>query len=380
VTYLAYADYNATYPTDQSHFETVGRILFQNKVGNPSSLHEFGREAKRLVENSRVSFSKLIGAEVSHVYFFSGATEANNFVVRSLLEASSHSDEFLLFSGEHPSVYKPMKLAEKRLGRIVKTVPMSKNGQIDVQALDELLNPAVKFLSLVYVNNELGSVNQVKDIAHWVKKKYPHVFIHVDAVQALGKLDLSELGCSNIDSASFSAHKAGGLLGCGALYLKKPQSLPVDYGLLGGSQERGLRAGTENLPGIVSMGVLAEELILNPFKLRPSKNLMEKLAEFFHKQPKIHLNIDPLAGVGSVFNLFIKEISADLLNLHFNASGVCLSFGSACSSGQKQPSSVLQALGVSSWGQSHSLRLSFSNKTNQKDIDHIMDAFKLLLS
>lgn len=371
---MIYADYNATCPSKTSHLSDVMQIL-RGAEGNPSSIHQFGRRSKAILEESRQNIAQILGASSDQIIFTSGATEANNMMIASIL-GDNEPQHIVLTKTEHPSVINPITVRQKKNLCRASFISVDKDAIINQKDLFDTIDENTKCICLIHVNNEVGAINPVEDISKKIKNKYPNIHIHVDAVQALGKIYLTWLGKSQIDSASFSAHKIGGLKGCGCLYLKSPQKHHMSF-MLGGGQEEGKRAGTENLAGIISFGIIAKDIFRDPQWMNPAKVLRSYLINQIQSLDHVHIHGDPDKIIYNTINLHVDKVDLQTLLLKFEHQGIAISSKSACSSGISQASYVLQAMGYSEEIAKNSVRISLGYNNTKKDMERIV---KLLAS
>lgn len=371
-----YADANATFPVAHAHYDEVAKMLRQSD-GNPSSIHAHGREAKVAMESARAAVAAMLGARPAEIVFTSGATEANNFAIQGVVwknQRPGFVPEIIVSGFEHPSVMAPAEmLAERGLCKLV-VAPIT-DYEVNPETVASLVTDATVLVCVMHVNNETGAINRVKDIAAAVVAKNPSTHIHIDAVQALGKIDLSDYRHAHIHSASLSAHKIGGYKGIGALYLQPGRKLSLL--LAGGGQERARRPGTENLPGIFSFGIRCRELLgktdaftagMRTAKARFVKALNEIAGTVIHGNPE--------CTAPNTVNFHIEGVTGDDLLLNLDLCGVSASSGSACSSGVSRPSPVLLACGESEWVALNSVRISFTDTARDIEVDHIISVLK----
>lgn len=370
-----YADANATFPVRPSHYDDVANLLRQSD-GNPSSIHAQGREAKVALEHARAAVAAMVGARAPEIVFTSGATEANNFAIQGVVWKAQGAvlPEVIVSGYEHPSVMAPAQmLAERGLCKLV--VAPVRDYEVTPEAVTSLMTSATALVCVMHVNNETGSVNPVREIAAAVAAKNPATHFHVDAVQALGKFDLTHYKQTPIHSASVSAHKIGGYKGVGALYLQTGKKLSLM--MAGGGQERARRPGTENLPGIFSFGLRCKELL---GKSESFTAAMKKAKERFILGLRdvagamIHGHPDKTSP--NTVNFHIEGVAGDDLLLNLDLCGVSASSGSACSSGVSRPSPVLLACGESEWVALNSIRISFTDSVTEADVDHVLSVLK----
>lgn len=374
---LIYADANATYPVAAEHYRRVASKLIEVD-GNPSSIHARGRSAKVALEDSREQLAKLFGANHEEIIFTSGATEANNMVIHGISNKPQNtgSCEILIGSTEHPAVREPAFLSEKFNRATVKEIPVSKEGFADKNWILENISEKTKLIALMHANNEVGTINDVVSIADAVKKINPEIHFHVDAVQTFGKLPLDNYANSSIDSAAISAHKVGGFKGIGALYLRR--GIKLAKLVSGGGQERSRRPGTENMPGIISLGLRAKDLKedIEQNWWSPAQKAKMHWIETLNRIDGMHIHGIPESDTDSIANtvhFHIDGVSGDDILLNFDLAGILSSSGSACSSGVSRPSHVLTAMGYDDWSALNSIRTSFSNDVTIDDINYMSD-------
>lgn len=363
-----YADANATYPVASRHYDAVLAMLRESD-GNPSSIHAKGRAAKIALEAARTRVARLLGAKPVEIVFTSGATEANNMALQGLVtrQSAGGAKPHVIISGvEHSSVKEPAVLLAERGLCTLDVAPVGANGAVDVTALLALVRDDTALVCLMHANNETGIIQPLSDAATAVKAKNPRVHVHTDAVQALGKMDLTWYTKAPIDSASLSAHKIGGFKGVGALYLKNGTKLALL--IAGGGQERGRRPGTENLPGILSFGLRADDLYgkdqawTAPMRARRDAWVAE-LAQI----PGAEVHGDVRLALPNTVNFHVDGVAGDDILLNFDLAGVHASSGSACSSGSNRPSPVLKAMGHTDWVALNSVRVSFGDEGSPAD-------------
>jgi cysteine desulfurase len=365
-----YLDYNASYPSTPAHVQAVCSLLSKDFGGNPSSIHHFGRSAKLLMEQTREKLAKLLGGEKHDIIFTSGASEANNLVAQGVIRRALKTRpegpvEVLYSAGEHPSLIEPIvQLAQE--GRcIAREIGVNHFGQVDEEALLGAITAATVLVAVCQVQGEIGCCNGVNSLARRAKKINPELHFHVDGVQGFGKLASSWVGSSAVDSFALSGHKIGAFKGIGALWLR-PRAA-VQATTFGGGQERSLRPGTENIPGIISLGLRAEYLLQHPEWMQGARGLMQ---EFWQQLQTISGVVvhGELREYSSCVNFHIEGKEADLLLLRFDMAGICVSSGTACASGERKPSGILRAMGYSPEVAANSLRLSFGEETNAAEV------------
>ncbi len=356
-----YLDNAATTPLNEQVYNKM--LSVSHIYGNPSSIYQTGREARKLIDESRETVAKLLNADVSEIYFTSGGTEADNWAVAgtALLQKNGH---IITSSIEHHAVLNTCKQLEY-LGFDATYLPVDKFGIVSADELKKAVRKDTCLASVMYANNEIGTL---QDISLLAKTAHEHgVLFHTDAVQAAGHmpLDVKALG---VDMLSISAHKFGGPKGVGALYIKK--GIKILNLISGGAQERGRRAGTENPTGIAG---LAEALkIANNSIEQKAKELAEKRDSFeedlFNLIPNIKLNGSKDSRLPNITNITIKDAPAEALLMRLDKCGIAASAGSACTSGSIEPSHVLMAIGLSEKEAKQSIRLSLSNDTTEEQL------------
>lgn len=370
---LIYADYNATNPLPPKHAEQVANILESN-FGNPSSTHGAGRAARLLVEETRDTVATMLGCERQEIYFNSGATEANNQAIFGFVSSwdGLKAPRLACSAGDHASLVNPMKfLATKRKVEFI-PIPLNAQGTLTEKEVASINANEIDFISLVHANSETGALVELDSIVTMLRSANSKVHIHVDAVQSAGKLDLAWIGKSPIDTVSISGHKMGAFKGIGCLYQKR--GLAITPLIHGGSQERLHRAGTENMPGIISLGLRLRSVLSSPERLAP----LAELSSSFHRRllaiDGTVRNGDPSVCLATTVNVsFPQFLSAEVL-VALDLAGVCASSGSACSSGSSQPSRALLAMGKSPKLAESAVRFSFGEYTTEEDLDAIIEA------
>jgi cysteine desulfurase len=383
-----YIDYNATTPL---RAEVKAAMIDDLEIfGNASSMHASGRLARVRVEQARIAIGNLLGVEAKNgaIIFTSGGSEANNMVfhtMRRIVEApcqkiSAHNtlarDEFLTTSIEHPCVMNSALNLQKS-GFKVTILPVDEYGKLKIDELEKALCEKTLFVSVMAANNEIGTVQNLKEIAGLVKKT--GAFFHVDAVQAVGKIPLNaeELG---IDYLTVSAHKIYGPKGIGALYVKK--GAPLFPLIHGGHQEDGLRAGTYNNIGILGFGKAAEIACaeIGNYGLEMS-SLREKLRQkLIEKIPNIKINGHPADVLPNTLNVSFPGAEGEAILLSMDMQGIEASTGSACASGSLEPSHVLLATGLGPELAHGSIRFSLGWGITESDIDYIIEVLPPIIA
>lgn len=372
-----YLDNNATTPV---HPEVLEAMLpyFKEIFGNPSSIHWFGQQAHIAVENAREKVAELIGADdTSEIIFTSGGTEANNLAIKGVAFALKEKGNHIITSQiEHHAVLNPCKNLEK-FGFEITYLPVDKYGIVDLEALKKSISPKTILVSIMFANNEVGTIQPIEEISKICQKN--GVYFHTDAVQAVGKIhiDVKKLG---INMLSLSAHKIYGPKGVGALYIKKGTRIqPI---LHGGHHEKNRRAGTENVSGIVGLGKACEiakrdieQEIKNLTYLRDKlwKGISEKI-------DNVQLNGHPEKRLPNTLNVSFKYIEGESILLNLDLKGVAVSTGSACTSGTLEPSHVLEAMGVDPVFSQGAIRFSLGRENTEEEIDYVVNILPEIVS
>ena len=365
-----YVDNAATTAMSDRAIEAMTPYL-KGVYGNPSSLHTVGQVAKEALDSAREKIAKCLGANPSEIYFTSGGSEADNQAIRSaaLLGARKNKKHIITSAFEHHAVLHTLKKLEKE-GFEVTYLPVHENGIVTVSDVKQAIRPDTALVTIMYANNEVGTIQPVRQIGEVCREA--GVVFHTDAVQAVGHIPV-DVKADNIDMLSLSAHKFHGPKGVGALYCKK--GLPLLTFVEGGAQERGKRAGTENIAGIVSMAAALEEAIENMEEnCEAEAALRDRLIAGLSKIPHSKLNGDKDRRLPGNVNMCFEGIEGESLLLLLDAKGICASSGSACTSGSLDPSHVLLALGLPHEVAHGSLRLSLSEYNTQEEIEKIIES------
>jgi len=361
-----YVDYSAGKPVDPRVSDEMLPYLNSN-YGNPSSIHTLGQEARQALEKSRETVAKLINAEKSEaIVFTSGATESNNLAIRGTASRNkSRGNKILTSSVEHMSVVNPCKLMIRNGFQVV-FLPVDKFGVVDLEKLEAELDDQTTLVSIVYANPEIGTIEPIKEVSKIVHAK--KAFLHIDATAAAGQVPI-DVQNENIDLLTISSNDMYGPKGVGALYIKPGTTMEPTN--LGGGQERGLRSGTENIPGIVGFAKAAEiaknEMANESQRLILLRNkLIEGLIEPI---PNSYLNGHPTQRLPNNVSVRYSFIEGESILLSLDIMGVFASSGSACAAKTLQPSHVLLALGLAPEDAHGSLMLTLGRENTQEDVD-----------
>ncbi len=365
-----YLDNNATTRCDPAVVEAM-LPYFTEQFGNPSSMHAFGASVGGAVKQARAGLAALLGAEHDHeIVFTSGGTESDNTAILSALEAAPDRDEIVTSAVEHPAVLALLSHLEKTRGIRVHVIPVDGQGLLDLEAYRAALSQKTAVVSIMWANNETGTIFPVAELAE-MAKAVGAVF-HTDAVQAVGKIPI-DLKSTAIDLLSLSGHKLHGPKGIGALYVRRGSRFRSL--LKGGHQERGRRAGTENTPGIVGLGKAAELALLHmddevtrvaALRDRLEKGLLQRI-------PNCFVTGNPRERLPNTANIAFEFIEGEGILLLLNRAGIAASSGSACTSGSLEPSHVLRAMKIPYTAAHGAIRFSFSRDNTDADVDRVLE-------
>lgn len=372
---LIYLDHNGTTPLLPEVKETMARYL-DLPLGNPSSLHQRGREARKIVETGRDQVGKLIGCRPQNVVFTSGGTESNNLAIWGGTELGHRKQGHIITTRvEHKSVLKPIKMLKKR-GWEVTLLPVDKWGRLDAQTVADALRPDTALVSVMAANNETGTIQPVEEIGE-IASQHPALF-HIDAVQALGRMEV-DVRRWKVDLLTISSHKLGGPLGVGALYVRKKVKLaPL---LAGGGQEEGRRSGTENTLAIAGFGTACE--VVKNRSVEDWDNLEEN-RQYLRNQmeeafPQLEWNTHPLHHLPNTISATFPHIESEVLIMGLDLENICVSGGSACAARGQKGSHVLQAQGRSLREAQQSLRFSLGYETTRVQLDRVVEVLAQLV-
>jgi cysteine desulfurase len=362
----SYFDHNATTPLSQEALAAVCAAMGET-FGNASSIHHYGQAAKQRLETARRQIAALVGASSKSIVLLSGGTEANNL---ALFGCTRPGDHVITTAIEHPSVLNPCARLRDR-GIAVTVVPPRADGIVPAQSIQDALRPGTKLISVMHANNETGVIQPVEEIAAIAQRA--GVLLHVDGVQAVGKidLDLSNLG---VDLYSMSAHKLYAPKGVGALFVR--HGIKVESQMLGGHHERDHRAGTENVPGAVGLGAAAEWLTTNGrAERRRIATLRDHLEQgILTTVPDVEINGSTEHRLPNTTNLRFRGIEGEAMVIALDLRGFAVSSGSACSSGAVEPSHVLLAMGLNRDDARSSLRFSLGRSNTVEQVDGLIEA------
>lgn len=366
-----YLDNSATTKCYDSVRELVGKVMCED-YGNPSSMHKKGVDAEKYVRTSKEIFAKLLKVQEKEIFFTSGGTESDNLALIGCARANSRAGKHLITSSiEHPAILNTMHYLEEE-GFRVTYLPVDKDGRIKLEDLKEALCEETILVSIMYVNNEVGSVQPIEEAVQIVKNYNKDILFHVDAVQGFGKYRIhpKRLG---VDLLSISGHKIHGPKGTGVLYInEKVKIKPIAFG---GGQQKNIRSGTENVPGIAGIGLAAKEIYTDfdqkVAKMRELKNyFIEGVQKISHVA--VHGRMDETSAP-HIVSVGFAGIRSEVLLHTLEDKGVYVSSGSACASNHPAISGVLKGIGASTEYLDATLRFSFSEFTTQEEIDYTLN-------
>ncbi len=382
-----YLDYAATTPTDPRVVETM-LPYFTKSFGNPSSIHSFGQEAKKAIEEARDKVANLIGAKSEEIVFTSGGTEADNFALKGVAFANEKRGNHIVTTAiEHHAVIEACKFLEKR-GFKVTYLPVDGDGLLNPADVKKAITDKTILISVMHANNEIGTIEPIEEIAKIIQEendrrqaisnkqslllRSKRIYFHSDAVQTTGYLPL-DVDKLNVDLLSISSHKLCGPKGVGALYIRKGTRI-ISF-MNGGEQERKRRASTENVPGIVGFG-RACEIVKDGMDEEAKRltSLRDRLIEgILERIEAVRLNGHPARRLPNNVNVSIEFIEGESMLLNLDLAGVAASTGSACSSSALEASHVLLAIGLSPEIAHGSLRFTLGRGTNEEDINYVLE-------
>lgn len=369
-----YLDHAATTPLDKRVLEKMLPYFYET-YGNANSQHGYGRNAQRAVDEARDTIASLIGAKSSEIYFTSGGTESDNWVLRGVAKGLKDKGNHIIISKiEHAAMLSTAKELEKE-GFEFSYIGVDEEGFIDLEELKREIRPTTILISCMYANNEIGTIEPIEEIVKIAKEK--GILVHTDAVQAMGAIDIN-VGSLGVDMLSFSAHKFNGPKGVGGLYLKN--GIPVARLISGGHQERTRRGGTTNVPGVVGF---AEALKITKQTMKEDNEYVSSLRNRFVERvlneiPKVKLNgaSDMSKRLPSNADFSFEYIEGESILFSLDMDGIAVSSGSACSSGSLEPSHVLMAIGLSEERAHGTIRFSFGKDNTVEEVDYVVDTLK----
>jgi cysteine desulfurase len=370
-----YFDNNATTKVADEVFEEI-KPYFRELYGNPSSMHTFGGQVGIKIRHAREQAAGLLGCDPSEIIFTGCGTESDNAAIKGTLAAYPNKRKVITTRVEHPAVLSVCRDLENH-GYTIIELPVDRQGRLNPTQLEEQLDDDTAIVTIMYANNETGVIFPVEKIAELVTSK--GIVFHTDAVQAVGKVPLN-LSKSNIDLLSLSGHKLHAPKGVGVLYVRKGTRLSPF--MLGGHQEGGRRAGTENVPGIIGLGMACELAAKNiEQENRKVKTLRDKLEKaILEKCPDCMVNGDTENRLPNTSNISFEFIEGEAILLMLDKFGICASSGSACTSGSLEPSHVLRAMGVPFTAAHGSIRFSLSRYNTEEEVDYTIEKIPSIIN
>ena len=369
---MIYMDHSATSPVDPEVFEAM-KPYFIDSFGNASTLYSLGREGKKAMESAREEVASIIGAETKEIIFTSGGTESDNIAILGTAYKLKKKGNHIITSDiEHPAVDETCKYLEKN-GFTVTYLPVYEDGIVKVKDLEDAITDKTILITIMHANNEIGTIQPITEIGRIAHEN--NIYFHTDAVQTVGKIpvNVKEL---NVDMLSLSAHKLYGPKGIGALYLR--QGVRIEPIMHGGGHEKGIRPGTENVPGIVGLGkacsIAKENLQMDAQKLTSLREML--IDNVLAENEDSYLNGHRTKRLPNNANFRFTGIEGESLILHLDAKGIATSTGSACSSIKLEPSHVLMAIGLKEVEAHGSLRISLGHENTEEDIEYTITAIK----
>ena len=366
--HIIYMDNAATTATRPEVLEAM-LPYFTEHYGNPSSIHSVGRDARRAVENARKQVAAALGCEPREVYFTAGGSESDNWAIRCAAKVTEGKGKHIITSAiEHHAVLHTCAYMEKQ-GYRVTYLPVDEDGLVSVEDVKNAICDDTVLITIMTANNEIGTIQPIAEIGKLAREK--GILFHTDAVQAVGAIPVN-VNDMNVDMLSLSGHKFHAPKGIGALYIRK--GTKISNLIFGGAQERGLRAGTENLPGIVGLGKAIELAVSELPEYGPRvTRLRDKLIDgILAEIPNVRLNGHRTKRLPANVNVSVRYIEGESLLMRLDLAGVEASSGSACTSGSLDPSHVLLAIGLPHEIAHGSLRLSLGNDTTEADVDYVL--------
>lgn len=351
---------------------------FSELYGNPSSIYGIAARSKEAITSSRETIAGILGAKTEEIYFTAGGTESDNWALKAAYEAYKGKGNHIITTKiEHHAILHTCEYLEKLRGAKITYLDVDENGIVNLEELEKAITPETILISVMFANNEIGSVQPIREIGHIAREH--GILFHTDAVQAFGQLPIQVDDCC-IDMLSASGHKINGPKGIGFLYIRK--GVKIRSFVHGGAQERKRRAGTENVPGIVGLGVAArlaadtrEERTAGEIKLRDY--MIKRISE---EIPNCRLNGHPTLRLPNNVNFSFEFVEGESLLIMLDMEGICASSGSACTSGSLDPSHVLLAIGLPHEIAHGSLRLTISAETTKEDIDFTVDRIREIVA
>ena len=369
---MIYMDHSATSPVDPEVFEAM-KPYFTDSFGNASTLYSLGREGKKAMESAREEVASIIGAETKEIIFTSGGTESDNIAILGTAYKLKNKGNHIITSDiEHPAVDETCKYLEKN-GFTITYLPVYEDGIVKVKDLEDAITDKTILITIMHANNEIGTMQPIAEIGKIAREN--KIYFHTDAVQTVGKIPI-DVGDLNVDMLSLSAHKLYGPKGVGALYMK--QGVRIEPIMFGGGHEKGIRPGTENVPGIVGLGkacsIAKENLQRDAQRLTSLRDML--IDGVLSEIEESYLNGHRTKRLPNNANFRFTGIEGESLILHLDGKGIATSTGSACSSTKLEPSHVLMAIGLKEVEAHGLLRISLGHENTEEDIIYTISSIK----
>ncbi|MCR4434373.1 MAG: cysteine desulfurase NifS [Clostridiales bacterium] len=372
---MIYLDHAATTPVKPEVLEAMIPYYTQ-KFGNPSSIYAIGRESKKAIEEAREKVAAALGAQPKEIFFTGSGSESDNWAIKGIAYANRDKGNHIITTAiEHHAVLHTCQYLESE-GFEVTYLPVDENGLVSAEQVKNAIKPNTILITIMFANNEIGVIQPISEIGKVAREK--NIYFHTDAVQAIGNIHIN-VEDMNIDMLSLSAHKFYGPKGVGALYIRK--GVKITSYLHGGAQERGRRASTENVAGIVGLGK-AIEIATQRIDEYNSKLVALRdrtIEEVLKKVPFVRLNGDRYRRLPGNVNFSFEFIEGESLLLMLDMKGIAASSGSACTSGSLDPSHVLLAIGLPHEIAHGSLRLTFGEENTQEDVDYLIEVLPMIV-
>jgi len=365
--------------TTRMRKEAVDAMLpyFTGNYGNPSSIYTIAAKSKAAITEGREKIARVIGAKPEEIYFTAGGTESDNWALKAAFEAfKSKGNHIITTKIEHHAILHTCEYLAKERGAQITYIDVDENGIVDLKSLEEAITPETILISVMFANNEIGTLQPIKEIGEIARAH--GVYFHTDAVQAFCQVPIN-VDEMNIDMLSSSAHKINGPKGIGFLYIRK--GVKIRSFIHGGAQERKRRAGTENVPGIVGYGVAAE-IAAATMAERAAKEIAIRdhmIDRISREIPECRLNGDPKKRLPNNVNFSFEFIEGESMLIMLDGKGICASSGSACTSGSLDPSHVLLAIGLPHEIAHGSLRITLGLDSTMEDADYVIDELKKII-
>ena len=372
---IKYFDHSATTPVDKKVLEAM-IPYFNEEYGNPSSIYSIGKSNKEVINIYRMKMANILGCKVNELYFTSCGSESNNMIIKGIAFANKHKGNHIITSKiEHPAVLNTCSFLEK-FGFKISYINVDSKGIVDLEELEKSINKNTILISIMFANNEIGTIQPIKEIGE-LAKKYG-VYFHTDSVQAIGTIDI-DVRKYNIGALSLSAHKFYGPKGVGAAYIN--ENIPFIRIQDGGHQEKNKRAGTENVPGIVGMGTALELAVSNMDKNNQKIRSLRDfyISEISNKIKYIKINGDLEKRLPGNANILFKGVDGSKLITELDKKGICASSGSACSAGLLNPSPVLLAIGLSTNLARSGLRITFGKDNDLDETKYLIESLEEII-